>query len=136
MITKLWLQMLNKKAAVFLLALTFAFVVSGCKNQKHSLQDGLYTVEVELTGGSGKSRIASPASLEVKAGKAFLEIVWSSKNYDYMIVGNTKYLNETPGQKSTFHVFIENPFSPVKIIADTTSMSVPHEIEYEIKIVF
>ena len=48
------------------------------------LADGVYSVEVSLTGGSGKARVESPAPLTVSDGVCTAEIVWGSKNYDYM----------------------------------------------------
>ena len=56
-----------------------------------SLADGAYTADVALAGGSGRASVQSPAELTVKDGKVTAKIVWSSKNYDYMKVGDTKY---------------------------------------------
>ena len=55
------------------------------------LEDGNYTVEVTLEGGSEKQTVESPAKLEIKDGKVQAELVWSSPNYDYMIVDGEKY---------------------------------------------
>ena len=37
-------------------------------------------------------------------GKAYVQLVWSSSNYDYMIVNDVRYDNETPGSNSTFTI--------------------------------
>lgn len=94
------------------------------------MEDGEYAIEVKLSGGSGKSTVNSPAGLIVKDGRAWARITWSSSNYDYMIVGNQKYL---PLQDEGYAVF-EIPIlifnEPMTVIADTTAMSTPHEVEY------
>ena len=48
------------------------------------LPDGEYEIEVQLTGGSGRASVTSPAILQVQDEKAVIEIEWSSPNYDYM----------------------------------------------------
>ena len=54
--------------------------------------DGTYTCDVTLEGGSGRATVESPAALTVADGKMTATIVWSSPNYDYMIVDGEKYL--------------------------------------------
>ena len=54
--------------------------------------DGAYTAAVVLEGGSGRATVESPAALTVAEGKMTATIVWSSPNYDYMIVDGEKYL--------------------------------------------
>jgi iron complex transport system substrate-binding protein len=58
--------------------------------------------------------------------------VWSSKNYDYMIVDGIRYDNENDGGNSTFTIPVENTTEPLTVIGDTVAMSTPHEIEYTI----
>lgn len=94
------------------------------------MEDGEYAIEVELSGGSGRSTVNSPAGLIVKDGLAWARIVWSSSNYDYMIVGNEKYLALQEEGYSTFEIPILAFNEPVTVIADTTAMSTPHEVEY------
>ena len=55
------------------------------------LEDGDYTVEVALEGGSGKATVESPAEMKISDGKVMATITWSSPNYDYMIVDGEKY---------------------------------------------
>ena len=85
--------------------------------------DGSYTCEVTLEGGSGRATVDSPAALTVADGKMTATIVWSSPNYDYMIVDGEKYLPTNTEGNSTFEI-------PVSVVADTVAMSTPHEIEY------
>ena len=49
-------------------------------------EDGEYSIQVDLEGGSGKASVTSPTILTVKDGQAYAQIQWSSSNYDYMIV--------------------------------------------------
>ena len=94
------------------------------------LEDGTYTAEVTLEGGSGRATIESPATITVKDGVATASIVWSSPNYDYMLVDGEKYLPVNTEGNSTFVIPVAGFDSPLTIFADTTAMSTPHEIEY------
>ena len=94
------------------------------------LEDGSYTAEVTLEGGSGRASIESPATLTVKDGKVTASIVWSSPNYDYMLVDGTKYLNENKGGNSTFTIPVSGFDCDIAVVGDTVAMSTPHEIEY------
>ncbi|MDO4306263.1 MAG: hypothetical protein Q4C77_05470 [Eubacteriales bacterium] len=94
-------------------------------------EDGVYAIEVTLTGGSGKASVNSPTYLTVKEGKGYARIQWSSSNYDYMIVGGEKYLNESEeGGYSTFTIPISVMDEEMPVIADTTAMGEPHEVAY------
>ena len=57
-----------------------------------NLADGTYEVEVTLTGGSGKASVASPAKITVSDEKIQATIIFSSANYDYVLVDGEKYL--------------------------------------------
>lgn len=95
--------------------------------------DGEYLANVTLTGGSGKATVESPAKIVVENGEAMATIVWSSKNYDYMIVEGEKYLNEAePDAQSTFTIPVAAFSCELPVIGDTVAMSTPHEIEYMI----
>ena len=92
--------------------------------------DGSYTCEVTLEGGSGRATVDSPAALTVADGKMTATIVWSSPNYDYMIVDGEKYLPTNPEGNSTFEIPVSALGVPLSVVADTVAMSTPHEIEY------
>lgn len=94
------------------------------------LADGDYTAEVELSGGSGKAKIDSPAKLTIIGGNITAEIKWGSNNYDYMIVDSEKYLPVSMEEVSVFEIPIKGFDFKINIAADTTAMSTPHEIEY------
>lgn len=94
------------------------------------LADGEYTVEVELSGGTGRAEIASPAKLIVRDGRAYAQIQWSSSSYDYMKLGDQQYQPIQTEENSTFEIPITAFDQEIPVIADTTAMSMPHEIEY------
>ena len=92
--------------------------------------DGSYTCEVTLEGGSGRATVESPAALTVADGKMTATIVWSSPNYDYMIVDGEKYLPTNTEGNSTFEIPVSALDTALTVTADTVAMSTPHEIEY------
>ena len=98
---------------------------------KMNMEDGEYSIQIDLEGGSGKAGVVSPTVLIVRDGRAFTRLQWSSSNYDYMIVDGEKYLpvNEE-GMNSIFEIPILAMDEPVEVIADTTAMGTPHEVEY------
>ena len=55
------------------------------------VEDGEYTAEVTLTGGSGKASVSSPATIYIKNGQISAQIIWSSPNYEYMTVDGVRY---------------------------------------------
>ena len=93
-------------------------------------EDGEYTVEVTLEGGSGKATVDSQAKVTVTDGVAYATITWSSTHYDYMIIDGEKYFNENEGGNSTFTFPIDGIPCRMDVIGDTTAMSTPHEIDY------
>lgn len=103
------------------------------------LDDGEYELPVILEGGSGKASVSSPATLLVKNGRAFARIQWSSPHYDYMIIEDSKVLPEeksSTDENSVFVIPVTSLSEPMKVVADTTVMSTPHEIEYTLKFDF
>ena len=92
--------------------------------------DGSYTCEVTLEGGSGRATVESPAALTVADGKMTATLVWSSPNYDYMIVDGEKYLPTNTEGNSTFEIPVSALDTALTVTADTVAMSTPHEIEY------
>ena len=125
-----------KKKITWLLAAAFTGIVvfSGvCQADGMSVdkEDGEYSIQVDLEGGSGKASVTSPTILTVEDGKAYAQIQWSSSNYDYMIVDGEKYLpTNEEGMNSVFEIPILTLDEAMPVIADTTAMGAPHEIEY------
>ena len=83
-----------------------------------------------MEGGSGRASVESPAKLRIENGEATAVLKWSSDKYDYMIVDGEKYLPEIEDGSSVFEVPVSSFDSKLKMNADTTAMSTPHEIEY------
>ena len=97
------------------------------------LEDGNYTGDVTLEGGSGKATVESPAEIEIKDGKATATIVWSSSNYDYMVVDGEKYEMTNTDGNSTFEIPVLGFDYKMPVKADTVAMSEPHEIDYTLQ---
>ena len=92
--------------------------------------DGEYSVNVTLEGGSGRATVESPAALTVADGKMTAVILWSSPNYDYMIVDGEKYEPVNKDGNSTFEIPVTVFDTEMEVTADTVAMSTPHEIDY------
>ncbi len=99
-----------------------------------NLENGEYNVELTLEGGSGKATVESPAKLVVENGEAKVTLIWSSPNYDYMIVDGEKLTPVNEEGNSTFEVPVKVLNEPFTVIGDTTAMSQPHEIEYKLTV--
>lgn len=97
------------------------------------LSDGSYTVEAELSGGSGRASVRSPAALRVEKGAAYVTVVWGSSNYDYMRVGEEMFNPVQTEGNSTFELPVSVFDRKLIVYADTTAMSTPHEIEYTLR---
>lgn len=93
------------------------------------LEDGEYTADVTLTGGSGRASVSSPAAVYVKNGKLTAQIVWSSSHYEYMTVDEVRYDPVNTEGNSTFIIPITLD-SDIAVSALTTAMSEPHLIDY------
>ncbi|MBQ6441368.1 MAG: ABC transporter substrate-binding protein [Lachnospiraceae bacterium] len=105
---------------------------SGEKAEDAPSEESALSVEITLEGGSGKAWIESPVSVEKTEDGYLATFVWSSENYDYMIVDGVRYENGNPWGSSTFTVPVKSLDIPLSVIADTVAMSKPHEIEYTI----
>lgn len=97
------------------------------------IPDGSYWIRVSMTGGSGRASISSPTGFYVKDGQATADIHWSSASYDYMKLDGVRYdaFTDAAGHSAmTIPVSALNTAIPV--LADTTAMSKPYEIEYQL----
>lgn len=121
---------------VLFLALMLAGPVSVAAAQKENgietdLEDGEYSIQVDLEGGSGKASVSSPTLMLVKNGRMYAELQWSSSNYDYMIVDGEKFQNESEeGRNSVFTIPVTALDDKMEVIADTLAMGAPREIDY------
>lgn len=98
--------------------------------QELGLEDGTYTAEAKLEGGSGRASIESPAQFTVENGEITAQIVFGSANYDYMLVDGERYEMVNTEGNSTFRIPLAGFDYAVPVVADTIAMSVPHEIDY------
>ena len=117
-------------SCVLILAL---LVCCGACSAIAELDDGTYVPEeFVFSGGTGKVTITCP-EVTVKDGEAAARLVFSSKNYTNVRVGDNSYAAETTDEGSVFlmPVSLNRAFT---IYATTTAMSRPHEIEYQIYI--
>ena len=92
--------------------------------------DGSYTVEAVLQGGSGKASVQSPARLTVENGAMTATVIWSSKNYDRIIVNGQEYAPTYENELSCFTIPVSALGTPLPVQAETTAMSQPHMIDY------
>ena len=98
-----------KKIFAFLTALICCLsmwsFVPAAQSMTLDKEDGEYSIQVDLEGGSGKASVTTPTLITVKDGSVTAKIQWSSSNYDYMIVDGEKYLpvNEE-GSNSEFEI--------------------------------
>lgn len=92
--------------------------------------DGTYSIEVTLSGGSGKAAVLSPATITVTGDGMTAKIEWSSPNYDYMLVNGEKYLPVNTEGNSVFEIPVAGLDVEMDVIGDTVAMSTPHEVEY------
>ncbi|MCQ2559037.1 MAG: iron transporter [Oscillospiraceae bacterium] len=96
------------------------------------LADGEYTVEAVLEGGSGRAGITSPLTLIAEEGKVTALVEFSSPFYDYVLLDGQRYEPLSSEGNSCFRLPVTTLDQPLALIADTTAMSTPREIEYSI----
>lgn len=97
------------------------------------IPDGSYWIRVSMTGGSGRASISSPTGFYVKDGQATADIHWSSASYDYMKLDGVRYeaFTDTAGH-SAMTIPVSALDTVIPVLADTTAMSKPYEIEYQL----
>ena len=98
-----------------------------------AVEDGSYTIELTMEGGSGRASIQSPAQLAIADGAVTATLEWSSPNYDYMLVDGEKYEPVNTEGNSTFEIPVDGFDYPMEVVGDTVAMSEPHEIEYTLQ---
>lgn len=111
-------------------ARTLVFMADTLRPADQELADGAYTLDVALEGGSGRASVETPCTLEVEGGAMTATVVWSSPNYDQMVVDGTQYLPVNTEGNSTFKIPVATLSEPLAVQAETTAMSTPHMIDY------
>jgi len=97
-----------------------------------ALENGEYAVEATLEGGSGKASVESPMQINVIEGKISAVVVWSSPNYDLMVVNGEEHRPVPRTGNSTFQIPLAELVEDLPVQAETTAMSEPHMIDYTI----
>ena len=139
MMSKIIDRIANK---IFLLITTFFLIISifapyqTVNAASGVLEDGSYSLDAKLEGGTGKATITTPVTVRVTGGKMIATIEWSSPNYDYMIVDQEKYFPVNHEGNSIFEIPLIAVNEPMEVVADTTAMSTSHEITYTITIYY
>ena len=113
--------------AILLSCLLICTLFTACG--KKELSDGTYTIEVTLTGGSGRASVESPASVTIQGDKMSAIIVWSSPFYEYMLIDGIQYDPIQTEGNSTFEIPIILD-EDMAVSASTIAMSEPHLVEY------
>lgn len=99
-----------------------------------SLEDGEYAVaSFGFSGGSGRVGITCER-IWVQNGAATARITFSSPHYGYVEVDGARYEGEHTGDRSSFDIPVRLGAETI-VVGMTTAMSVPHEIEYALRVV-
>lgn len=99
-----------------------------------NLPEGSFKAEITLSGGTGRTTVQSPADVRIENGVITAEIVWSSSNYDLMIVDGKSYTPTSIEGGSRFTVEIPSLDTPLGIQAETVAMAAPHMIDYTLTV--
>ena len=92
--------------------------------------DGVYMIEVNLTGGSGRTSVETPCELIVSEGEMTATLIWSSSYYTYVLMDGAYYYPINEDGNSTFEIPVFVLDQDIAISAETEAMSEPHVIEY------
>lgn len=118
---------MKKLAILILSALLVCMLFAACGETE--ITDGNYTIEVALSGGSGRASVESPAKLVIDGDSMTATIVWSSPFYEYMIVDDVQYDPIQTEGNSTFEIPVVLD-EEMNVSASTIAMSEPHLVEY------
>ena len=97
-----------------------------------SVPDGIYTAEVTLAGGSGRTSIESPANITITDGTMTATIIWGSPSYEYMLIDEVYYYPVNTTGNSTFEIPVSMD-KDIEVTAQTVAMSAPHDIDYTLR---
>lgn len=118
---------MKRTIAILLSCLLICSLFTACG--KKELTDGKYTIEVTLSGGSGRASVESPATIVINGETVTATIVWSSPYYEYMLVDGVQYDPIQTEGNSTFELPIILD-EDMAVSASTIAMSEPHLVEY------
>lgn len=122
--------MMKRISALLCALLLLICTLSGCGSKE--LTDGTYTIEVTLSGGSGRASVESPTTLVIAGDAMIATIVWSSPYYEYMLIGGVKYEPVQTEGNATFEIPIVLD-TDMAVSASTIAMSEPHLVDYTLR---
>ncbi len=105
-------------------------LAAGTALAQNDLDDGIYYADVTLSGGSGRASVQSPAEIRIENGEAAASLIFSSPYYDYLLLDGNRYEPVNTEGNSVFEIPLSGFDCEIPVTADTTAMSVPHEIDY------
>lgn len=123
---------MRKLSAVTCLLALMCSILSSCGSGGGEFADGVYTVEVSLSGGSGRAGVESPAKLVIEGDTITATVVWSSHFYEFMLVDGVKYEPVQAEGNSTFEIPVTLD-TDMDVSAQTVAMSQPHLIDYTLR---
>lgn len=118
---------MKRMIAILLSCLLICTLFTACS--KKELTNGKHTIEVMLSGGSGRASVESPAEIMVDGEAVTATIVWSSPYYEYMLVDGVQYAPIQTEGNSTFEIPVVLD-EDMAVSASTIAMSEPHLVEY------
>lgn len=118
---------MKRTIAILLSCLLICSLFAVCG--KKELTDGRYTIEVTLSGGSGRASVKSPTTLVINGETITATIVWSSPYYEYMLIDGVRYDPIQTEGNSTFEIPVVLD-EDMAVSASTIAMSEPHLVEY------
>jgi hypothetical protein len=118
----------------FMPAPVTAQAVSGISNTT-TLADGAYTPSsFTFSGGTGKVKLTCP-EISVTGGKAYAQIVFNSIYFTKLKSSGTEYAAAVDKKAGTSTFRIPAALNTtMEVIGTTTAMSVPHDVNYKLKI--
>lgn len=100
--------------------------------------DGLYEIETELKGGSGKLQLESPAQIEIKEDAGRIRLVFSSGSLDWLKFQGETYEPSAQAEETEFIFPVSVPdfqdqYQLIDLEIQTSAMSRPHRVKYQVK---
>lgn len=93
------------------------------------ISEGVYLIDVTLSGGTGRAKIKSPTTMTVTANSKTALIEWTSPYYEHILLAGDYYYPINGSGNSVFEIPVTTD-ADIAITAQTIAMSQPHEIDY------
>ncbi len=121
---------MKKKIQQLFVAMLLCLALVGCGSRE--LTDGTYTIEVTLSGGSGRASVESPAKLVISGDSMTATVVWSSPFYEFMLIDGVQYAPIQETGNATFEIPVQLDVD-MPVSAQTVAMSTPHLVDYTLR---